>query len=251
MAHSALPQRRGPLKHRFPFAENRIGRKWLFFSERRRKVIWWMMRHGRQASKRVFDVAFAIVALVVAAPLMLLIGILVRIDGGPVLFRQERVGQRGELFQMWKFRSMCVDAENRLAGLLEKNEKKGGVTFKLSNDPRVTTIGRLIRKTSLDELPQLFNVLRGQMSVVGPRPPVPVEVAKYDVGAQKRLLVKPGLTCFWQVGEIDGGLLEVSDRNRIGFEDQVRLDVDYIEKQSFWLDLKIILKTPPAMLLGK
>lgn len=182
---------------------------------------------------------------------MLAISILVRMDGGPILFRQVRVGERGELFHMWKFRSMCVDAESRLEALLAENEKGGGVTFKLSNDPRVTVVGRFIRRTSIDELPQLFNVLKGEMSVVGPRPPLPSEVAMYDIGDQKRLLAKPGLTCFWQIGEVDGGLLEVSDRNRIEFKDQVRLDVDYIENQGFWQDLKIILKTPPAMMLGK
>ena len=157
----------------------------------------------------------------------------------------------GRTFGMWKFRSMCVDAEARLKDLLAKNEKGQGVTFKLQNDPRVTPIGRLIRRASIDELPQFFNVLAGHMSIVGPRPPVPREVALYTQDDRRRLLVKPGITCLWQIGEREGRTFEIGDRNTIDFDEQVQLDVRYIEQQSVLKDILIMIKTLPAMLLGK
>ena len=152
---------------------------------------------------------------------------------------------------MLKFRSMCVNAEARLAALLAQNEKAQGITFKMKNDPRVTAVGRFIRKASIDELPQLFNVLMGDMSIVGPRPPLPREVALYSVEDRRRLLAMPGITCLWQVGERNGGTFEIGDRNSIDFDEQVQLDVRYIESQSALRDLWIMLKTLPAMLLGK
>jgi len=138
-----------------------------------------------------------------------------------------------------------------LKDLLAKNEKASGVTFKMKDDPRITKIGKILRKSSLDELPQFWNVLAGDMSLVGPRPPVPREVALYSQADRRRFLVKPGITCLWQVGEREGGLLEIGDRNRIDFPEQVSLDVRYIESQNFWKDVAILVKTVPAILFGK
>lgn len=201
--------------------------------------------------KRAMDVTVASLLLVVLAPLLVVVALLVRRDGGPVFFQQKRVGLKGREFGMLKFRSMCVDAEARLRELLAHNEKQDGITFKMKDDPRITPIGRFIRKTSIDELPQMINVLRGEMSLVGPRPPLPREVAMYSVSDRRRLLITPGITCLWQIGEREGGLLEVGDRNRIGFPEQVSLDVRYIESQSVLKDLLILIKTVPAVLLGK
>ncbi|HEY6228738.1 MAG TPA: sugar transferase, partial [Verrucomicrobiae bacterium] len=144
-------------------------------------------------------------------------------------------------FRMYKFRSMRVDAEQRLQELLKQNGHATGVTFKMKNDPRITRVGRILRKYSLDELPQFVNVLKGEMSMVGPRPPVPREVALYTLKDRQRLAVTPGLTCFWQIG----------GRANIDFPEQVQLDVQYIESQSFWLDLWICIKTIPAVVLGR
>lgn len=201
--------------------------------------------------KRAIDIAAAASLLVILSPLLLTIMFLIRRDGGPVFFKQKRVGLRGREFGMLKFRSMCVDAEAKLQELLAQNEKTDGVTFKMRNDPRITPIGRFIRKTSIDELPQMINVLKGEMSLVGPRPPLPREVAVYSPEDRRRLLATPGITCLWQIGEREGRLLEVGDRNSIGFPEQVSLDVRYIESQSVWKDLLILLKTVPAVLLGK
>jgi lipopolysaccharide/colanic/teichoic acid biosynthesis glycosyltransferase len=158
-----------------------------------------------------------------------------------VLFRQTRVGRHGRLFVMLKFRSMVPDAEARKAGLMAQNEMSDGILFKIRRDPRVTRVGRLCRKLSLDELPQLFNVLRGEMSLVGPRPPVPSEVALYDPGHRRRLEALPGITGLWQV----------SGRNEINFQGQVQLDVAYIERQTLGLDLSILMRTIPAVLTGR
>ncbi len=201
--------------------------------------------------KRCIDVVAATMILIVLSPLLLVIAHLVRRDGGPVFFKQVRVGLRGREFGMLKYRSMCVDAETKLKDLMAQNEKKDGVTFKMKNDPRITPIGRFIRKTSIDELPQMINVLKGEMSLVGPRPPVPREVAMYSPEDRRRLLATPGITCLWQIGEREGGLLEVGDRNSIEFPEQVSLDVRYIESQSILKDLLILIKTVPAVLLGK
>lgn len=201
--------------------------------------------------KRAMDVFSSGVLIIVLSPLMLVVALLIRRDGGPVFFRQKRVGYRGCEFGMLKFRSMCVDAEAKLKELLSQNEKSDGITFKMKNDPRITPIGRIIRKSSIDELPQLFNVLCGDMSLVGPRPPLPREVALYSPDDRRRLLATPGITCLWQVGEREGRLFEVGDRNQIEFPEQVDLDVRYIESQSVWKDLLILAKTVPAVLLGK
>ncbi|MFZ4763798.1 MAG: sugar transferase [Roseimicrobium sp.] len=216
-----------------------------------KRLAWMVVTRGTRCVKRLLDIVFSLAALVLWSPMLLLIAFLVKLDGGPVLFRQRRIGQFGREFGMLKFRSMCVDAEARLQQLLAQNEKAQGVTFKMKNDPRITPIGRLLRKTSLDELPQLLNVLRGEMSLVGPRPALQREVALYTMEDRRRLLAKPGLTCLWQVGERHGGLFEIGDRNSIDFSEQVSLNVRYIESQSLWRDLLLLAKTVPAVLLGK
>lgn len=192
--------------------------------------------------KRVFDVTVSLTFLLIFSPLYLLIAALIKIeDGGPVFFPQKRVGKFGREFRMWKFRSMCLNAEAQVKDLLASNQHKDGVTFKIKNDPRVTKVGKWLRKFSLDEFPQFFNVLIGNMSLVGPRPPMPREVALYSLADRRRLAVLPGITCFWQIG----------GRSEIDFSDQVRLDVTYIESQSFWLDVKILIKTVPAVLCSR
>ena len=213
--------------------------------------VWAIWVHSLFSLKRLLDIVGSLAALILFAPLFLLLALLVKLDGGPIFFRQTRVGQRGREFKMIKYRSMVVDAEARLKDLLAQNEKASGVTFKMKDDPRITKVGRIMRKTSLDELPQFWNVLQGEMSLVGPRPPVPREVALYTPADHRRLLVKPGITCLWQVGERQGGRFEIGDRNAIDFPEQVHLDVRYIESQSFWIDVRILLKTIPAILFGK
>jgi exopolysaccharide biosynthesis polyprenyl glycosylphosphotransferase len=206
-----------------------------------KRTAWIAVVRGSYLVKRLFDMVASAVLLVLLLPLLALVALAIRLESpGPILFKQNRVGRWGRLFTMWKFRSMYTDAEARKAALMAENEMAGGVTFKMRNDPRVTRVGRFIRKTSIDELPQLWNVLRGDMSLVGPRPPVPAEVDQYSLSDRRRLEVIPGITCIWQI----------SGRSEIPFEQQVELDVQYIESQSFWTDLKILLKTVPALLLG-
>lgn len=201
----------------------------------------WLSSSG-MVLKRGFDITASFLALVFLSPLFALIATLVKIeDGGPIFFPQIRVGQYGREFKMYKIRSMCLDAEQRLKELVEKNHHKEGVTFKLKDDPRITRVGKWLRKFSFDELPQLYNVLIGDMSLVGPRPPLPREVSKYSLAHRRRLAVKPGITCIWQI----------SGRAEIDFSGQVQLDVDYIESQGFWVDVKILAKTIPAVLSGK
>jgi exopolysaccharide biosynthesis polyprenyl glycosylphosphotransferase len=190
--------------------------------------------------KRFFDVLVSSFILLLTSPLLLLIALLIKVTSpGPILFRQVRVGRGGRYFWCYKFRSMCVDAEDKKSRLMHLNEMSGPV-FKIKNDPRITWIGRVIRKASLDELPQLFNVLLGDMSLVGPRPPVPEEVEQYTPYQRKRLSVTPGITCIWQV----------SGRSNISFERWVELDLLYIETMSFFTDLKILVQTIPAVLRG-
>ena len=197
---------------------------------------------GLVFGKRLIDLAGALLLLVMLSPLFLLIGALIKLESdGPAFFPQTRVGKWGKQFTMYKFRSMCADAERRKDDLLDQNEMHGGVIFKMKRDPRITRIGRIIRRGSLDELPQLWNVLKGEMSLVGPRPPVPPEVQTYSLGERRRLDVKPGITCIWQV----------SGRSQLTFQQQVELDVTYIESQSIRGDLKLLLKTVPAVLTGR
>jgi exopolysaccharide biosynthesis polyprenyl glycosylphosphotransferase len=190
------------------------------------------------ALKRAVDVVGGIAALLLAAPVMVLVAIGIKAtSSGPVLFKQVRAGRNGRQFVMFKFRSMVVDAEAKKAALMHLNEMSGPV-FKIRRDPRVTRIGALIRKTSLDELPQLFNIVLGDMSLVGPRPPLPSEVEQYKPWQRRRLSVKPGLTGLWQV----------SGRNDVDFEEWMALDLRYIDDWSLWLDMKILLRTLPAVL---
>lgn len=207
-----------------------------------KRISWKAVVASSEFVKRLFDIFAACCFLMLLSPLLAVIALLVKLeDGGPVIFAQRRVGKFGREFKMLKFRSMRVDAEAQLQKLLAQNGHANGVTFKMKNDPRVTRVGRVLRKYSLDELPQFVNVLKGEMSMVGPRPPVPREVALYTLKDRQRLAVTPGLTCFWQIG----------GRADIDFPEQVQLDVQYIESQSFWLDVWICLKTIPAVLLGR
>ena len=191
--------------------------------------------------KRVMDVMISFVGLLLALPCMAVVALLIKLDSkGPVLFRQIRTGLNGRRFVLLKFRSMIYDAERQRTVLEEKNEMSGPV-FKLSNDPRVTRVGRVIRRTSLDELPQLWNVLIGDMSLVGPRPPLPSEVKLYERWQRRRLSMKPGLTCLWQT----------SGRSEVDFDEWMRLDMEYIDNWSLASDVKIILRTIPAVLFAR
>jgi exopolysaccharide biosynthesis polyprenyl glycosylphosphotransferase len=191
--------------------------------------------------KRAFDILLSATALVVLSPLLLGVAAIIKLtDRGPILFRQQRVGLHGRTFNMLKFRSMVVNAEALKAQLLAHNEQSGPV-FKMKHDPRITRVGRFIRKFSIDELPQIVNVLRGDMSIVGPRPPLPNEVARYEAWQRRRLSVRPGLTCVWQV----------SGRNQISFRDWMLLDMRYIDHWSLAQDFQLILKTFPVVITGR
>ena len=242
---------RARMSERLLAAQNPLGRAKLNFYVKWKRFAWNWVTGFAYFVKRVFDIVVSIIALLVLAPVFVAIAIAVKLDGGPIFFRQTRYGLHGKEFKMLKYRSMCVDAEAKLKDLLALNEKKQGITFKIKDDPRITKIGRIIRKTSLDELPQFWNVLVGDMSIVGPRPPVKREVELYEQRHRRRFNVKPGITCLWQVGERQGGLFEIGDRNAIDFEEQVDLDVRYIESQSLWKDVWLLLKTVPAILFGK
>lgn len=192
--------------------------------------------------KRVIDVVLAGALIVLLSPLLLLIALIVKLDSpGPAIFKQTRVGLNGRLFKLYKFRSMRVGASKELAGLRERNEMSGPV-FKLSDDPRITRVGKLLRRTSLDELPQLWNVLMGDMSLVGPRPPVPGEVKLYERKDRRRLSMRPGITCSWQVS----GRSDIKD-----FESWVRLDLEYIDNWSLLGDFGLMIRTIPAVILGR
>lgn len=183
--------------------------------------------------KRTMDVVCSSIGLIILSPIFLVTAILIRLESeGNSIFSQERVGRNGKKFRMYKFRSMVVNAEELKDKLSAKNEMAGPM-FKMKEDPRVTKIGRFIRKTSIDELPQLVNVLKGEMSLVGPRPSLPKEVVKFEDWMMERLIVKPGLTCYWQV----------SGRSDIGFEDWMRLDVKYVRERNTLVDIKLVLKT--------
>jgi exopolysaccharide biosynthesis polyprenyl glycosylphosphotransferase len=204
-----------------------------YLSVRHRPVQW--------AVKRLFDIIASSVTLVFLGPIFVAVAIAVRLTSrGPILFSQQRVGQHGQLFHMLKFRSMIANAEELKAKLMAHNEQSGPV-FKMARDPRITAVGRFIRRYSIDELPQLINVLRGEMSIVGPRPPVPAEVAKYEAWQRRRLSVRPGLTCVWQV----------SGRNETSFEEWMYLDMQYIDHWSLAHDFELILKTVPVVLSGR
>lgn len=184
-------------------------------------------------TKRLMDILLSLFGLIIVSPIMLIVAILIKLEStGPVIFSQRRVGLNGREFNMLKFRSMVQNAEELKEKLKEQNEMSGPM-FKMKEDPRVTKVGRVIRKTSIDELPQLINVLKGEMSLVGPRPSLPKEVAKFEPWMLERLNVKPGLTCYWQV----------SGRNNIDFEDWMKLDIKYVKDRNLGLDIKLIFKT--------
>ncbi len=205
-------------------------------------AMWELSLGGLFIIKRIMDVLGVMVGLLLLSPLLILVALAIMIeDGRPFLYSQSRVGLNGRIFPFYKFRSMYRDADQRRQELMDSNESQDGVIFKVRQDPRVTKVGRIIRRFSIDELPQLFNVLRGDLALVGPRPPLPDEVAQYSLEERKRLHVKPGLTCFWQI----------QGRSEIPFKDQVRLDLQYIHSQSIATDVWIILKTIPAVLSGK
>lgn len=204
--------------------------------------LWYFTVNMSYGIKRFLDIVLSLTALIVLFPLFLILAILIKLSSpGPVFFVQTRVGRFGRNFCFYKFRSMYVDAEQRKQELLSRNQSRDGVIFKMKDDPRITPIGRVLRKTSMDELPQFLNVLFGDMSLVGPRPPLPSEVKQYSLEARKRLNVQPGLTCLWQV----------SGRSDIPFKEQVSLDKQYISSRSLKLDLLILLRTIPAILSGR
>lgn len=183
--------------------------------------------------KRIIDIVGSLCGLVILSPILIIVGVLIRLESkGPIVFVQKRVGKSGKEFDMYKLRSMIVNAEEIKEKLKEQNEMSGPM-FKMKDDPRITKMGKFIRKTSIDELPQLLNVLKGDMSLVGPRPSLPNEVKEFEPWMLKRLDVKPGLTCYWQV----------MGRNNIDFEEWMKLDVKYVNERRLWLDIKLIFKT--------
>ena len=199
----------------------------------RTKKGYWVLRRGQ-------DILFSLLALLVLWPIMLIVALIIFIDDphGSPIFAQVRCGRDGKPFKIYKFRSMYVDAEERLKDLLKDNEMDGPA-FKMKDDPRITRVGRFIRKTSLDELPQLWNILKGDMSIVGPRPALPREVELYNELQKQRMYVTPGLTCYWQIQP---------KRNEISFDEWMELDLKYIQERSFWVDWKIIFKTIGAVI---
>lgn len=207
-----------------------------------RLLAWKTTVTASYAMKRLMDIVFSALGMVLLSPVYLAIALAVKLSSsGPVFFVQTRVGRYGRHFRFYKFRSMRQDAEAQKAALMDRNESKDGVIFKMKDDPRITKVGRFLRRTSLDELPQLWNVFIGDMSLVGPRPPVPSEVQEYTLEDRKRLDVIPGITCLWQI----------KGRSEIPFNEQVRLDKEYILAPSVWKDISILLKTIPAILGGK
>ena len=229
MSNSHLPELGAPFANRL--------------RARRERLVWWWATRRFALLKRGLDLALVLPALLLLTPLFTLIALAIKLyDRGPVLFWQQRVGRHGKTFRFPKFRSMCVNAEAVRAVLLAQNQHGSqGVTFKMKRDPRITPIGRLIRRTSMDELPQLWCVLRGDMSLVGPRPPLPAEVARYTMFERERLSVTPGLTCIWQV----------NGRSEIPFPQQVQMDIDYIQQRSMGGDVKLLAKTLPAVVRGR
>jgi exopolysaccharide biosynthesis polyprenyl glycosylphosphotransferase len=190
--------------------------------------------------KRSFDIIFSIINLIFLMPAMIIISLIIKFTSpGPILFVQNRCGLNGRIFKMYKFRTMVKDAEELKHSLSSKNEIDGPV-FKMKSDPRITKIGKFLRRTSMDELPQFINVLKGEMSIIGPRPPLPQEVKKYKAWQRRRLSMRPGLTCLWQV----------SGRNNISFEQWMKLDLKYIDDWDLVMDFKILVKTIPAVILG-
>lgn len=193
------------------------------------------MEHKRvyEFIKRTMDISCSLIALVVLLPILLLVSVLIKVESkGPVIFAQDRVGKDGKVFKMYKFRSMVANAEELKEKLMKQNERSGPM-FKIRDDPRITKVGKFVRRTSIDELPQLVNILKGDMSIVGPRPSLPKEVKQFEEWMMERLNVKPGLTCYWQV----------SGRNDIEFTEWMKLDVKYVKERNIIIDIKLIFKT--------
>jgi len=208
----------------------------------RKKYAWSFAVGAANFIKRALDIGTSILMLITMAPLFLIVAIAIKLtDGGPILYWQTRVGKWGKEFPFPKFRSMVLNADDMLESILEQSHHQNTRTFKLKNDPRITKVGRIIRRFSIDEFPQLLNVLKGDMTLVGPRPPLPREVAQYTLADRRRLDVRPGLTGIWQV----------SGRGDIPFEGQLRLDNEYIDSQSIKLDIIILLRTIKAVLFGR
>lgn len=208
----------------------------------RKKYTWIIFVKGAKGLKRFLDIVISAFCLVVFSPVFILIASIIKLtDPGPVLYVSRRVGQWGKEFIFYKFRTMHVNADKQKEAISSLNDFTNSKTFKMKTDPRISKFGRILRKTSLDELPQLWSVLIGDMSLVGPRPPIPSEVAQYNLEDRRRLDVKPGITCIWQV----------SGRSQLSFDKQVKLDIEYIESRSLLLDIKLLFKTVPAVLFGK
>jgi lipopolysaccharide/colanic/teichoic acid biosynthesis glycosyltransferase len=204
--------------------------------QKRNKRIYWIVKRG-------FDIFVSATTLVVLSPLMLCIAIVIVIDDpkGSPIYKQKRCGRHGKEFVLYKFRSMCIDADKLLDSLLPQNEMTGPV-FKMRNDPRITKVGRFLRRTSIDEVLQFLNVLRGDMSIIGPRPPLPREVAQYTENELRRLWITPGITCIWQV---------TPNRNAFSFEEWMEMDVNYLERRSWRLDLKLMCRTVRVIFRGE
>lgn len=208
----------------------------------RKKTAWIAATGGAKLLKRSADITASVWLFVMLSPLFAIVAAAIKLtDGGPVLYWQTRVGKWGQEFRFPKFRSMRVNADSERETLLKQSDHKDSITFKMKNDPRITLVGRIIRRTSIDELPQLWNVIKGEMSLVGPRPPIPEEVDKYTLKDRRRLDIIPGLTCIWQV----------SGRGDVPFPKQLEYDIQYIESHSLMLDLKLLLKTISAVLTGR
>ncbi|MDB6122119.1 MAG: Undecaprenyl-phosphate galactose phosphotransferase [Pedosphaera sp.] len=232
---------RSQLIWRFTIAQRPLGRWRLNTYVLWKRVAWKAVVGSTLFVKRGFDIVVSFILLLILSPIFLVAAILVKMDGGPAFLTQFRVGKHGREFKMYKFRSMVVNADQVFEKLRAQNQHEDGVTFKMKNDPRITKVGKWLRKFSVDELPQFLNVFIGDMSLVGPRPCLPREVALYTLEQRRRLEVLPGITCFWQIG----------GRAEIDFSGQVQLDVRYIESHTFWGDVKILFKTVPAVLFGK
>lgn len=229
------------INYRYALGGKMLSRLRLEFFSFLKTCAWKMVPLWGFFLKRTLDIIGSLTAIGTLFPVFLITSVAIKLDNpGPIFFSQIRVGKWGRLFRMYKFRSMKTGSDSLKSQLMGQNQM-GGVTFKMKEDPRVTKIGQIIRKLSIDELPQLWNVLKGDMSLVGPRPPLPSEVEEYQYSDRRRLEVQPGITCIWQV----------SGRNHISFEGQVKLDVEYIENQSFGKDVCLLIKTIPAVLLSR
>jgi lipopolysaccharide/colanic/teichoic acid biosynthesis glycosyltransferase len=221
---------------------SRASVRYLRWRQRAKLAAWEANLTVLLALKRAIDIAGSLAGLLLLLPLFAGVALAIAVeDGWPVFYTQSRVGLHGRVFRFFKFRSMFRNADKMKDQLMAANESKDGVIFKMKRDPRITRVGRIIRRFSIDELPQLANVLLGDLAIVGPRPPLPREVALYTLQDRKRLHVKPGLTCLWQI----------QGRSEIPFAEQVRLDLQYIHSRGLWRDVMIMIKTVPAVLLGR